>query len=159
MGWSIKKALKGAGGAIEDATHVVGSEAERGAQSVNREWKHWGRDAYRDVLYGGYGVALREIGKHNGYNAEERQSLGRSFGANYASVEGAKDMRTEENKMEGARQRGIAIQLANDRADRYSAAARIRRRTGGNQPGNKGGTLLTGALGLLGGTSPTLGSA
>jgi hypothetical protein len=99
MGWSIKKALKGAGGAIEDATHVVGSEAERGAQSVNREWKHW------------------------------------------------------------ARQRGIAIQLANDRADRYSAAARIRRRTGGNQPGNKGGTLLTGALGLLGGTSPTLGSA
>ncbi len=148
FGSIVRRAVKAVGG---DVTREVGNQVERGAQGVNREWKDYGRDTYRDGVYGGYGIVAREIGRHSGYNSDERQSLGRGLGANYAAVEATKDMRV----VDDANQRKLEMlskqQSAEETKARLQAGVRVRRRTGIDAPGTKGGTVVTGALGIPGG--------
>jgi hypothetical protein len=94
-------------------------------------------------------------------DAKEDARLGRPTLAYSAAINKdpaekiAQEARADASRM--AYQNSV-IQAANDRAARLSRDVRIRRRAGdANRPGNKNGTLLTGALGLLSGTSSTLG--
>ncbi len=139
--------------AISGAAKGIKSGVSSAYGAVDSAWNQWGRDTYRDALYGGYGVVLREYGKHQGYNSDERQGFGRSLGAGYASTEAAKTVRIAgEDAAKSAAQLSRQQQLSADQA-RGQIAARVRRSIRPDQPGTKNGTILTSSLGVPGSQS------
>lgn len=164
MSW-VKKAVKKVAQTTDRAASGLDADIRQRGNSFENEYKRWGRQADPYVKAAGYGsygwqanLLVREGAKKSGYSKDEAADLGDSLGADYQGVAADKTMRIAGEDAAAAAYRQSVIQSANDRAARLSREVRIRRRGMGNLPGNKSGTLLTGALGLLGGTSATLGA-
>jgi hypothetical protein len=96
--------------------------------------------------------------RDKGMNKREALTTVLSGGMLYGAARASQAARAAEEDAQAQNARNAVIQAANDRAARMSQQVRMRRRGMGNLPSNKGGTLLTGALGLLGNSSSTLGA-
>lgn len=111
--------------------------------------KKWAKLAYIG-LTGNAPAGIYSYSKDKGMSSDEAAQNGATFGANYSTVRMGQIERIKQEEQDARDLILTKQQAADAQKARGQAEVRVRRRGSIDSPGNKGGTLLTGALGVPG---------